>query len=295
MAMRSSARAVLVAFLVVLVTLAAGAAGLPVTGKVVDPAGAAVPGATVELLAGTNSVAKSVSATDGTFRFADVPAGNYRVRVTLAGFRATEMSFVVGTATPAPLTVKLLIGSISETVKVTAESPMVTRVQGPPGLPAPAPPPFAGDQNYAAPGQPMRYGGIVGGGGRGIYQPSAEVYEGIEENTFRRPTEHPLSTFSIDVDTASYANVRRFLNEGRLPPADAVRVEELINYFHFEYADSTQGAPFGITTELAPCPWNSTHKLALVGLQARRLPEGKTPPRNLVFLLDVSGSMTSQD
>ena len=137
--MRSSARALLVAFLVVLVTLAAGAAGLPVSGKVVDPAGAAVPGATVELLAGPNSVAKIVSAADGTFRFADVPAGNYRVRVTLAGFRATEMSFVVGTTTPAPLTVKLLIGSISETVKVTAESPMVTRVQGAPSLPAAAP------------------------------------------------------------------------------------------------------------------------------------------------------------
>ena len=82
--MRSSARALLVAFLVVLVTLAAIAAGPLVTGKVVDPAGAAVPGATVELLAGTNSVAKIVSAADGTFRFADVPAGNYRVRVTLA-------------------------------------------------------------------------------------------------------------------------------------------------------------------------------------------------------------------
>src|SRR5713101_10075973 len=102
----------------------------------------------------------------------------------------------------------------------------------------------------------------------------------IYDNPFLTVQDHPLSTFSIDVDTASYANVRRFLNEGRLPPADAVRVEELINYFHFDYADSTQGAPFGITTELAPCPWNSRHRLALIGLQARRLPAGQTPPRN---------------
>ena len=125
--------------------------------------------------------------------------------------------------------------------------------------------------------------------------PDTETYAAIDENTFRTSADHPLSTFSIDVDTASYANVRRFLNEGRLPPADAVRVEELINYFRFDYADSIQGAPFGITTELAPCPWDARHRLALIGLQARRLPAGQTPPRNLVFLLDVSGSMSSSD
>ena len=295
--MQSSARALLVAFLVALVTLGAGAAGLPVTGKVVDPAGGVIPGATVELLAGNRSVAKVVSAADGTFRFADVAAGNYLVRVTLAGFRATEVSFAVGTTTPSPLTVKLLIGSVTETVTVTSGSPMTDASGRSLRVPSPAPPPSS---TYASPPAESKMYGVAGGGGRGgSYccgaQPSAELYEGIEENTFRRPAEHPLSTFSIDVDTASYANVRRFLNEGRLPPADAVRVEELINYFHFDYADSTQGAPFGITTELAPCPWNSTHKLALVGLQARRLPEGKTPPRNLVFLIDVSGSMTSAD
>ncbi|MEO6237459.1 MAG: von Willebrand factor type A domain-containing protein [Vicinamibacterales bacterium] len=104
-----------------------------------------------------------------------------------------------------------------------------------------------------------------------------------------------MSTFSIDVDTASYANVRRFLNEGRLPPPDAVRVEELINYFKFDYADGSADAPFAVTTEVAVCPWNSRHTLALIGLQARRTPAARTPPRNLVFLLDVSGSMSSND
>ncbi len=143
-------------------------------------------------------------------------------------------------------------------------------------------------------------GGRGAGFGAGLMSargalPDAESYASIDENKFRRVTDQPLSTFSIDVDTASYANVRRFLNEGRLPPIDAVRVEELINYFHFDYADSTQGAPFGLTTELAACPWNNRHKLALIGLQSKRLPAGKTPPRNLVFLLDVSGSMASSD
>jgi Ca-activated chloride channel homolog len=140
-------------------------------------------------------------------------------------------------------------------------------------------------------------GGVAGGayGGVPLLLPDTESYAGIDENKFRRPIDQPLSTFSIDVDTASYTNVRRFLNEGRLPPVDAVRVEELINYFRFDYADAIQGAPFGVTTELAPCPWDSRHRLALIGLQARRLPPGKTPPRNLVFLLDVSGSMASDD
>ena len=124
---------------------------------------------------------------------------------------------------------------------------------------------------------------------------NTEAYDKIDENRFHRVTDDPLSTFSIDVDTASYSNVRRFLNQGTLPPADAVRVEELINYFRFAYKDSQDGAPFSVTTEVAACPWNPRHRLALIGLQARRLTSERTPPRNLVFLLDVSGSMTSPD
>ena len=103
------------------------------------------------------------------------------------------------------------------------------------------------------------------------------------------------STFSIVVDTASYSNVRRFLNQGTLPPADAVRIEELINYFRFSYKDSQEGAPFSVTTEVSTCPWNPRHRLALIGLQARRMSAERTPPRNLVFLIDVSGSMDSPD
>jgi Ca-activated chloride channel family protein len=105
----------------------------------------------------------------------------------------------------------------------------------------------------------------------------------------------PLSTFSIDVDTASYANVRRFLNSGALPPPDAVRIEELINYFRFDYPSAPRDHPFSVTTEIAACPWNSEHRIALVGLQARPLDADNVPARNLVFLLDVSGSMEPPD
>jgi Ca-activated chloride channel family protein len=103
-----------------------------------------------------------------------------------------------------------------------------------------------------------------------------------------------VSTFSVDVDTASYANVRRFLNDGQLPPPDAVRTEELVNYFRFTYPGPRGGVPVAVTTELAPCPWNPAHQLALIGLRARD-GEPRTPDRNLVFLLDVSGSMGSAD
>ena len=125
--------------------------------------------------------------------------------------------------------------------------------------------------------------------------PGTESYAHVPDNAFRRVSDEPLSTFSIDVDTASYANVRRFLNEGALPPRDAVRVEELINYFHFDYPDPRGTAPFSITTELAPSPWNPAHRLVLIGLKGRDTFDDDRTPRNLVFLIDVSGSMSPPD
>ena len=120
---------------------------------------------------------------------------------------------------------------------------------------------------------------------------NTEAYDRVRDNPFVAVAESPLSTFSIDVDTASYANVRRFLMGGQLPPPDAVRIEELINYFRYEYPQPTGSAPFSVTTEAAACPWARDHKLVLVGLQGRTLEEASLPPRNLTFLLDVSGSM----
>ena len=124
---------------------------------------------------------------------------------------------------------------------------------------------------------------------------SREKYTDHGENAFRTVSAEPLSTFSIDVDTASYANVRRFLSEGTLPPEAAVRIEELINYFKFDYPQPTGKEPFSITTELAESPWNDQHRLVLIGLKGREIAESRTPRRNLVFLIDVSGSMASRD
>jgi Ca-activated chloride channel family protein len=119
----------------------------------------------------------------------------------------------------------------------------------------------------------------------------AESYSSIDENPFLEAGRAPLSTFSIDVDTASYSNVRRYLNEGQLPPKDAVRIEELINYFPYEYPQPTANSPFSVTTEVTDCPWDSKHRLVQIGLQGRRIASENLPPANLVFLIDVSGSM----
>jgi len=122
-----------------------------------------------------------------------------------------------------------------------------------------------------------------------------EQYDHIEETGFREVAHNPLSTFSIDVDTASYSNVRRILTGGSLPTPGAVRIEEMINYFDYEYAEPSDDRPFSVTTELSDAPWNPQHRLLLVGLRGRRIPQESVPPRNLVFLIDVSGSMNSPD
>src|SRR2546423_102374 len=120
---------------------------------------------------------------------------------------------------------------------------------------------------------------------------SGESYAQIDENPFLEATRAPLSTFSIDVDTASYSNTRRFLNEGQLPPRDAVRIEELVNYFSYDYPQPAGGEPFTVKAEVAECPWNTQHRLVQIGLQGRRVSTENMPLANLVFLVDVSGSM----
>ncbi|MGB3007713.1 MAG: von Willebrand factor type A domain-containing protein [Chitinophagaceae bacterium] len=118
-----------------------------------------------------------------------------------------------------------------------------------------------------------------------------EGYDNITENKFLKANENPLSTFSIDVDAASYSNIRRFLNQGQLPPAGAVRIEEMVNYFHYEYPQPDNNQPFSINTEISDDPWNKNHKLVLIGLQGKKIPTENLPASNLVFLIDVSGSM----
>lgn len=126
---------------------------------------------------------------------------------------------------------------------------------------------------------------------RGEKDFNTESYDHIGENRFLASLQNPLSTFSIDVDAASYSNIRRFINQGQRPPAGAVRIEEMINYFDYNYKTPTEGHPFSVYSEIAVCPWSPEHQLVSIGLQAKRIDRTNLPPANLVFLVDVSGSM----
>jgi Ca-activated chloride channel homolog len=153
---------------------------------------------------------------------------------------------------------------------------------------APAPMPMKRAYNY-----------VSGGGETTEAEPPSRyrqdfntaTYDKVEENPFLPAASNPLSTFSIDVDTASYSNVRRFINSGSLPPKDAVRVEEMINYFSYDYREPEGDKPFSIDLDSTACPWDPSHRLLRIGLKGREVANEKRPASNLVFLLDVSGSM----
>lgn len=120
---------------------------------------------------------------------------------------------------------------------------------------------------------------------------NTEDYDHIVENNFLSATQNPISTFSIDVDDAAYSNIRRFINNGSTPPAGAVRIEEMINYFDYDYTAPTNDLPFAINTEISSCPWNEEHRLVHIGLKGKEIKTDNLPASNFVFLVDVSGSM----
>ena len=176
--------------------------------------------------------------------------------------------------------------------------PSIARVQPrtPPPPSPPSPRPETGFDVVAASFKPSNAAPV-----RGLVGPGAlpsdfntEEYGVIDEPGFVGVAAAPLSTFSIDVDTAAYANVRRFLRDGSMPPADAVRIEELINYFDYDYPHPEPGEPFGIVTEMADAPWAPAHRLVHIGLRSTPVATADLPPNNLVFLLDVSGSMNGR-
>jgi len=154
---------------------------------------------------------------------------------------------------------------------------------------APAVHMLSGGQNFSYDQSYKNYDGD-------IYEDfNTESYDRIYENPFLPVPQNPLSTFSIDVDAASYANIRRYINNSQMPPKDAVRIEEMVNYFSYDYPAPGDEHPFSIYTEMGECPWNKEHKLVHIGLQGKKIETENAPPSNLVFLLDVSGSMNASN
>jgi Ca-activated chloride channel family protein len=167
----------------------------------------------------------------------------------------------------------------------TVSAPAGTTTHAPRAAPAPAP------AASAAPAPAAEVLDGVSATDRAALPENAEQYDQIADNAFVRVAQEPLSTFSIDVDTASYANVRRFLEHRMKPPKDAVRIEEMLNYFTYNDPPPTGDDPFSVNLEIARCPWNPDHRLARIGLLGRPVANDQRPPSNLVFLIDVSGSM----
>jgi Ca-activated chloride channel family protein len=311
---------------VICLVVAAAATALAQSGQIAgtvrDAQGRVMPGVRVEAASPALAEKFRVTVTDnnGQYRLTGLPVGTYSVTFSLDGFAKQQHNNVVITSGfTAPVNAVMTVGQLTETVVVAGDAQNARQAAGvrvggqlsrdgtvaappppasAPGMPGGVPGGVAGGVPGGIPGgvvgglpdAPRCYGGV----GTSCY-PTAESYESVEENGLRRVTEHPLSTFSIDVDTASYSNVRRFLSEGRLPPAEAVRIEELVNYFGFDYPRPRGPEPFSITAELSDAPWNPRHKLALIGIQGSLADDDRPRARNLVFLLDVSGSMATPD
>jgi Ca-activated chloride channel family protein len=283
---------VLVAILAVWFPFASTSAAEAVSGTVTDANGAALPGALVTLSAAGGWLQSTTTDAGGRFGFSDVPTGRATLTITRPGFIAVTRPMTIDAGQPIVIQIAMTQGSLDkpDTVANQVMLPEAPSWAASARVENPSAAPVAGSSKVvadASPPHPFRT----------QREPwNTEAYDRIDDNTFRRAFDHPLSTFSADVDTASYSNVRRFLNAGSLPPADAVRTEELINYFKFEYPTPSGRDPFSVTTEIAACPWKPQHKLALIGLQTKRIETADSmPARNLVFLLDVSGSMVPPD
>lgn len=252
-----------------------------IRGVAEDSSGAAIAGARIEITRDGLTVASAVSAADGTFAVTGLAPGRYTVVVLLAGFTPAQRAVTLSASAGAFERFTLEIGAIAETLDTRGRT--MSSVVG--GLPSAPPPPY---RSLAA-------AGATAALHRGHYPPyNREGYAAVARNGFRLVAHEPLSTFSADVDTASYANVRRILHEGRLPPQGAVRIEEMVNYFRFDY-DTPRNAPVGLTTEVGECPWAPGHKLVLLGLKTAHVDLDEIPGRSFVFLLDVSGSMQPAD
>jgi Ca-activated chloride channel family protein len=276
-----------------------------IRGVVRDSTNAAtMPGATVRITRGPHTDRDTVTNARGEFSFRGLEPDRYSITASLGGFRSATVEAVV--TRNATVDLSLVIHMPTPADHMVNAAPVAA--------PAPNAAPMVvergAEHGYVVGAAGGVAGGVVGGVAGGIVgglesadansgamlpgldpRFNTEAYDRITDNQWNSVAQQPLSTFSTDVDTASYSNVRRFLKQGQAPPKDAVRIEELINYFSFTYPDPRGQHPVSVTTAIGDCPWNDAHRLALIGLQAKRIDRSQTPPRNLVFLIDVSGSM----
>ena len=260
-----------------------------VTGKVTAADGSRIPAVNV-MLKGTQST--TITNERGEYSLI-IPGENGTLVFSFIGYATKEM--IIGTRSSVDVTLEVDVKSLSEVVVGSGREEKGDDLSLAPRL-----------REGRSTGEPSRHKVKDGPKLSMSYEPAptvapqdwqqpdfnTEEYDGINENIFHETLHNPLSTFSIDVDAASYSNIRRFINNGQRPPKDAVRIEEMINYFNYDYQQPQGEDPFAIYTEISTAPWNEKHKLVHIGLQGKTIPTKNLPPSNLVFLIDVSGSMS---
>ncbi|MEZ4417087.1 MAG: von Willebrand factor type A domain-containing protein [Gemmatimonadota bacterium] len=274
-------------------------AGAVIAGRVTDAAqGHPIEGARV-LLEGT--AVETLTRRNGTYVLElDAGVGALVLRVEAAGYETARRTLPTDGLSQR-IDFALQAAAAPPVEEQKPERTLVDRILGrrqesEAGRAAPSPQATVGYATGVA--QPMAADMSMAPGFRRTADPddfNTEGYDHLTENPFRSVAADPLSTFSIDVDRASYANVRRFIENGTKPPIDAVRIEEMVNCFHYDYPNARGEHPFDVHTEVAPAPWNGRHHLVKIGLQGQKIDLEEVPPNNLVFLLDVSGSMSSPD
>ena len=266
-----------------------------ITGTVVDPASAVISGSAVEVKSSTGATWSTTTSATGLYTIGNLSAGEYQLSVNVAGFKTyTRTGLRLKDNQTMRVDVVLEVGSTADSITVVSEAPVLRTETG--GLAPPRPSPTGPQLPIMIINGTPTAGYLARDGFRASRMaPGSEEYGSYIESEFTTPQKEPLSTFAADVDTASYSNVRRFLNDGQLPPPDSVRIEELINYFTYDYPLPERGKPVAVTTNLSKSPWNPGRLLLHVGLRTAPIATEDLPPSHLTFLIDVSGSMSSPD
>jgi Ca-activated chloride channel family protein len=264
-------------------------------GIVIDDSSEAVPGAWIGI---HGTLHTAITDSSGAFRIDKILVGNYDIAAEAAGYSpATQYGVLISEELPAIITMRMAkiapavvadstsIGLFKQKSTTTTTTYTISMTDANGCL-------VMNSQHQGAGGTaPYAYMWSTTTDQSGDPVFNTEEYGSIRENEFKKSISNPLSTFSIDVDHASYSNVRRFINQGEVPLADAVRIEEMINYFKYDYPNPLGSTPFSVYTEMSECPWNSEARLVHIGIQGKKLDHGQLDPSNLVFLVDVSGSM----
>jgi len=270
-------------------------------GKITDASnGDPLPFAKVTLFKSNTQVTGTTTDFGGKYIFTNIKPGKYNLKINYVGYQLTKIKNIIITAKKITfINVKLKAGAetLEEFNIIEHKVPLINADQDYSGATITTSEirSISGKTSRKDKKRNKSYGYFAAPIESIRDNLNTEAYAHNPENDFKNVKSTPLSTFSIDVDAASYSNMRRFINNGQNPPIDAVRIEEMINYFSYTYHQPKGEDPFSITTEMSDCPWNTNHKLVHIGIQGEKIETDNLPSSNLVFLLDVSGSMSSSN